>query len=93
MNSHDRIVTVRADQPALTATVRIVVDVIDDRHGKFELLANGRDVEVGVKIDPLSTVVRPGLPAKRFFCAGGNDSRFELAEMVAEHVGRTVLGS
>ena len=72
-------------ESALSAAVAVGVLVVDDTVGKRQSLSKRHQVEMAIKINPLSAVVRPRLSAE---CLGDSQLlqfSFKPLEMFANH--------
>src|SRR5687768_15114491 len=75
-----------ADDPALRTIVGAAVDMLHDNGWKLKFGQDRCGVEVQVDVDPLATVLRPGLAPGKFLGAGLFECVLDGTEVIAEHL-------
>jgi hypothetical protein len=86
MNAHNCVVADAAHQPSLLPIVRAQVIVIRYAIGNRKLSPNRGPIEPTSKINPLTAIAGPWLPAKRDGNAGRNQCLLDFAKMLARHI-------
>jgi hypothetical protein len=83
--AHDSVMTHRAYQASLLSIMRTAVDVIANAIRKRETGPQSRQVEVAIKIDPLTAISGPCGSAKGFPNPTREDGLLHWPEMFTSH--------